>query len=408
MISIVCKAAEVVIFSSLYYPWEKGGAEVATRLLAESLSHYYNLAVVSVGPTDTEEYINGVRLYRVSLPTALRLDETSSRRKWGGKALLVLSALSPANHRHVYRRMMEIFEVLRPKLVHFGNSMFGMPIAAMYKASRDSGAQVIQSVRDGYLLGLSTSGWKRYPVWSTIVSRWLDQVDVVHLPSKFFLSTYQTQARKARSVYIPETVGVDFDRDKWLLQIEAKRRDRVFKIAYLGSLDEHKGVTDLARVYSKLAGEDDSVELWIAGSGPAAGQVWSLLADKVRQGRVRLFGRVAWSQAQRILQQSHVVVLPSRCHESFGRILIEGFYQGCVPIGSRLGAIPEVIPDESLLFSNPEEMLVRLTSLIDDRERWFCTLEHLEGHMLQYQLREHLRSFDALYSALLRSPRRIS
>jgi glycosyltransferase involved in cell wall biosynthesis len=64
-------------------------------------------------------------------------------------------------------------------------------------------------------------------------------------------------------------------------------------------------------------------------------------------------------------------VLPSRrtkvWEEQFGRILVEAMAQATVTVGSRTGAIPEVIGSESLLFDEDDdqtlaELLIELAS----------------------------------------------
>jgi glycosyltransferase involved in cell wall biosynthesis len=67
-----------------------------------------------------------------------------------------------------------------------------------------------------------------------------------------------------------------------------------------------------------------------------------------------------------------VLVLPSvsrsNWKEQFGRVLIEAMACDVITIGARSGAIPEVIGDAGLIFTegNVEELRAHLQRLIDD------------------------------------------
>ena len=50
------------------------------------------------------------------------------------------------------------------------------------------------------------------------------------------------------------------------------------------------------------------------------------------------------------MRQSDLVVIPSLYEEQYGRVIQESVACGALVIGSKVGAIPEIINDKDLLF----------------------------------------------------------
>ena len=62
------------------------------------------------------------------------------------------------------------------------------------------------------------------------------------------------------------------------------------------------------------------------------------------------------------MKKSDLVILPSMYEEQYGRVLQEAVACGNIPVGSKIGGIPEIIKDKELLF-NPGNYK-RLTYII--------------------------------------------
>lgn len=87
-----------------------------------------------------------------------------------------------------------------------------------------------------------------------------------------------------------------------------------------------------------------------------------------------------------ILARSNTLVLPSRrtevWEEQFGRILVEAMAEATVTVGSRTGAIPEVIASEDLLFAEDDHH--QLATIL---ERLSASEVELAGHQHHLWLR---------------------
>jgi glycosyltransferase involved in cell wall biosynthesis len=106
---------------------------------------------------------------------------------------------------------------------------------------------------------------------------------------------------------------------------------------YAGRLSPEKGVEVLLAAWARLGGR---FRLKIVGDGP--------LAEKVRQvanldGSVEVLGRQPHDQVLRLMKEARVLVSPSTWYEGLPMSIIEAFAVGLPVIGSRLGAIPDIL-----------------------------------------------------------------
>jgi|ERR1700733_6508442 len=133
------------------------------------------------------------------------------------------------------------------------------------------------------------------------------------------------------------------------------RRDRcALKVCFVGRLLPCKGVDCLLRAVADLRRRGLSVSCTIAGQGPEFPKLDALVQQLGIQNRVFFCGQLSADAVQDLLRSSDVLVLPSRrtdtWQEQFGLVLTEAMAEATVTVGSRTGAIPEVIGSEDLLF----------------------------------------------------------
>jgi glycosyltransferase involved in cell wall biosynthesis len=90
--------------------------------------------------------------------------------------------------------------------------------------------------------------------------------------------------------------------------------------------------------------------LKIIGDGPLAEQVTRAVQNNPA---IHWLGRRAMDDVYRIVGDAKVLVLPSSCYETFGRVAIEAFARGTPVIASNHGAMADVVSHErtGLLFT---------------------------------------------------------
>jgi glycosyltransferase involved in cell wall biosynthesis len=110
---------------------------------------------------------------------------------------------------------------------------------------------------------------------------------------------------------------------------------------FVGRLSPEKGVSTLLAAWSRLG---PSIPLVIAGDGPLRPRLEAEVAkNNLRQVSFR--GRLNPSETRAAMKQARFLVLPSLWYEGFPMVMAESLACGTPVLGSRLGAIEEIITD---------------------------------------------------------------
>lgn len=146
---------------------------------------------------------------------------------------------------------------------------------------------------------------------------------------------------------VPPPVNLDQFRYK-----EPAVQTTLFTVGYAGRLVDEKGIDTLLWALSDL---NDSVRLRLAGDGSARHRLEKMARELGVYERVAFLGSIPHERLAEFYHDCDVIVLPSKkqpnWQEQFGRVLIEAMACGTPVIGSNCGAIPEVIGNAGLLFS---------------------------------------------------------
>jgi glycosyltransferase involved in cell wall biosynthesis len=108
---------------------------------------------------------------------------------------------------------------------------------------------------------------------------------------------------------------------------------------FVGRLSEEKGIDTLLRGWDVLGGE---VPLKIVGDGPLAESVKVAVA---KNPAIQWLGRRAPEDVYQLLGGADLLIVPSNCYETFGRVAIEAYARGTPVIASNHGAPAEVVEE---------------------------------------------------------------
>lgn len=129
-----------------------------------------------------------------------------------------------------------------------------------------------------------------------------------------------------------------------------------------GRLTDEKGVDRAIEAMRHVSG----VDLVIVGEGPMEEEL-RRLADDRAPGKVTFRGYMDADQLREVIADSLAVVVPSIWYEVFGFSILESFSLGKPVIGSRMGAIPELVVDGVTGFtfdpSSPEDLAAKISLL---------------------------------------------
>jgi glycosyltransferase involved in cell wall biosynthesis len=172
---------------------------------------------------------------------------------------------------------------------------------------------------------------------------------------------------------IPLLAAMDFDPERVFVKPNLVPYDgpvsgpasREHQVAYVGRLDEAKGLPFLMRTwdeYRSTAG-DRGLRLVIAGGGALEAEV-SRWAEQ--HPSVEVTGMLSKQECFELIARSRAVLLPSQVQETFGLVLVEAMAAGVPSIAAAHGSFPELITDgmDGSLF-RPGDAAELLTALQD-------------------------------------------
>jgi len=110
-----------------------------------------------------------------------------------------------------------------------------------------------------------------------------------------------------------------------------------------------------------------------------------------RRPWVRYKGIIGGAEKNKVLQSSKALLFPVRWHEPFGIAIIEALYFGCPVIGSRYGALVELVPDDVGFLSNVVSELIEAVKNLNQFDPKRCheyvcdqfTVKHMTDNYLK-------------------------
>ena len=141
-------------------------------------------------------------------------------------------------------------------------------------------------------------------------------------------------------------------------------------VTMIGSLTPRKGLADLLHAASLVKDGFPSAHFLLVGRGEQRRKLQTMVRTLDIEDTVHFLG--FRRDVRRILSGSDLLVLPSRW-EGFGLVLLEAMNEGLPVVGTRRGAIPEVVRDgeTGLLVppGDPDSLATALSRLLGDPER---------------------------------------
>jgi N-acetyl-alpha-D-glucosaminyl L-malate synthase BshA len=137
---------------------------------------------------------------------------------------------------------------------------------------------------------------------------------------------------------------------------------------HLSNFRPVKRVADCVRILAEVRKTVDA-RLLMVGDGPERGPAEQLARQLGVSAYIEFTGKQ--NHVERLIRQAHVLLMPSEM-ESFGLAALEAMACGVVPLGTRVGGVPELISDGVDGFleavGDTERLAARATQLLTDHD----------------------------------------
>src|SRR5665213_601943 len=283
-------------------------------------------------------------------------DEVASLRK---PALIAATIWNAKSHRRLRRRVARA----RAEVVHFHNT-FPLMSPSAYSAARAEGAAVVQTLHNFRLLCPGANLFREGKACELCLGKRAPWPGVVH---KCYRESRSATAIVATMIGVHHAIGTwrnavdlyltptEFARGKFLAGGWAPEKLFVkpnfvdpdpgvgdgaggFAI-FVARLSHEKGLETLLSGWEKLPG---AVPLKIIGDGPLAPLV---IDAQKRMPHIQWLGRRPLAEVYETMGQASLLVFPSRCYETFGRVAAEAYAQGTPGVAARQGAAGDIVRD---------------------------------------------------------------
>ena len=282
-------------------------------------------------------------------------------------------ALNGQFHLHFYPGLGRVIHQVQPDVVHIEEEPYNLAtFQAMVDAQRIGARTVVFTWQNLQ---------RRYPP----PFMWMESYVLAHTDTLLTGNTEGVEVWRAKgyqgAVEVLPQFGVDPDiytpiarptrqsKPSVLLRRNARRPSQnEMVIGYIGRLVPEKGIDVLLQAAAQLQGP---WELRILGSGPERDRLEKMAQWLGILPRVSFDLPIPSTRMPYYYSGLDVLVLPSRTRtnwkEQFGRVLIEAMACRVVAVGARCGAIPEVIGEAGLTFTegDPADLRAQLQRLLD-------------------------------------------
>jgi glycosyltransferase involved in cell wall biosynthesis len=297
-------------------------------------------------------------------------------------------AMKTTWNRQSKAKLADVIRDVKPDIVHFHNT-FPLISPSAYAAAREGGAAVVQTLHNFRLLCPNAVFFRDGKVCEDCLHKKSKLPGVIN---KCYRGSFAASAMCATSLTIHNLAGTWRNAvDTYITPSESAKRKFVEgglpaeKIVvkphflpsdpgigagdgdyavFVGRLSFEKGIETLLAAWEKLAA---NCPLKIIGDGPLASQVQSAVA---RDPRIEWLGRKSLNEIYEIVGRAKMLIFPSQCYETFGRVAIEAYARGTPVVATDHGAMADVVDQgrTGLRFApgSPQDLADRVQQLLDE------------------------------------------
>jgi len=378
----------ILEISTLFPRWPEDGRGPIILQIAQALQNQgADITVISQhGPgSQVSEVIHGVKVYRprYAWPTRLEvLQDTGGGlpAAWEKKPLtrLLFPFLLAA------QTIATIKLAPQHDIIHVH---FTIPAMAATLSRPLHGKPVVATVRGSDIYRIP-----KYPGGKLFNRIALSGCDKITVMSKDLIkASTAIGLPESKFEYIPPPVNIErFQMGPW------NQREQL--LVYIASLIPRKGPKYLIEAFAKIKKNFPDYQLIMVGTGPEETSLKTLAENLEISQNIQFIPHLSQAEVANLLQKAKIFVLPS-LEEALGMVAVEALASGTPVVASRVGGIPEAVPEEAGILVPPadadaladaiQELLSdmnRLQSMSSAARVWaetaFCTHEENASRLL--------------------------
>ena len=326
---------KVCIATGAYTPYSKGGGEVSAQQLAEGLAERgVDVVVLTIGPDEINERINGIRVIRF----------TSFNIYWGtveseNKGLLKKAAwhlLESYNFR-IKLKLDDFFKNENPDILHVRNITDMSPY--LWKVASKRGVKVISTLNNYACICVKTSMFRNHKNCHSLCL----PCKITSFPKRYLsnfvdgvisVSLFTLEKHKQLGFFKNAICKVIYTGLPSKFQELPVIQSNFLSLGWIGRIDETKGVYELIQAFSSL--NSDSV-LYIAGIGEPE---YVEKCKAIASSKVVFLDYIKSEEFYKLVD---IVIINSLWNEPFPRVLIESYSNGRPVLTTNRGGTREMV-----------------------------------------------------------------
>lgn len=352
--------------------FDRGGAPISTKILAEEIKKYFEVSVIK--PYNPQE---GIQQFEV-IPIR------------GSTDRVPYMLLHPIKWLRMCCRLDEIIRTSNFQILHAHMPNVGMALGLLRMTGRiGTETRLVYTDREH----VACLRWIHKIRYKFFIGR---QFDAVVTLSETSLNYWRNTVRTATVCKIYNTASDEFENYDF-----KKMHFSPLRVIMVGRIVSDKGWS-LAVDIVKKAPQYQYTLVMSYFDEEQRKEADILIKDVKDYPNVTVHFNLALKDVKMLYRQQDILVMTSE-RESFGRTAVEAMSQGCAVIGTRVGGLPEVIgKPENCLLRNVEAFCDRLyyyANNADDLEmdKHFFYEKYIENFSMSKNIERH----KALYLSLI-------
>ncbi|KAJ7154666.1 transferase [Mycena filopes] len=128
----------------------------------------------------------------------------------------------------------------------------------------------------------------------------------------------------------------------------------IITIVVLSRLAYRKGIDLLVATAPRICREFPNVRFLVGGDGPKRIDLLRMREKHLLQDRIEMLGPVQHAKVRSVLIQG-TIFMSTALTESFGIAILEAACAGLYVVSTRVGGVPEILPNDMISFADPNE-----------------------------------------------------